>query len=85
MFKVGDRVYVKEGAGLSINNYGRIVHKGFGVPPIGIEFDDFLDTHSRHDCEGHGEMGKCRYVYPNEVVLENIYKSKLFKLLQENE
>lgn len=85
-FKVGDRVFVKSGANLHINDTGTIVNLFHeGVPEIGVQFDSWYDNVYGHDCHGYGENHRCRYVYPGDITAKNIVDSKLFKLLHEAE
>ena len=73
MINIGDRVIIKRTAhDILIPGYtGTVVHHMFDL--VGIEFDIEIPRNlvleERHDCNGHGKKGYCRYCFPTDFKL----------------
>lgn len=82
-FKPGDRVYCgTDMYKYPVNSFGTVTQ----VPPdsgsmYGVAFDSFKG----HDCDGTAPLFNGRYIFEQDLVLESVYKSKLYKLLNEEQ
>lgn len=87
-FKPGDRIYCEADEwGTKIDRTGTIVDLSplILIPNktpgrlVSVAFDNWQG----HDCEGTTPEMNGRYVFESDLVLESVYKSKLYKLLNE--